>query len=161
MAQSNRIACFDAMDRLTLILDNLSALGGRKLAALGLTFLLVVGLVSAVAYYLSRPNFELLYAGLDREDVSRIGAALKSSGVAFDVNPEGNAVSVPYGQTSQARMLLADPVAGIDGDAGDRKNLLRLRACHQSPSERACESASRQPRHLMPFETVPAISSAA
>lgn len=106
------------MDRLTLILDNLSALGKRKLAALGLTFLLVVGLVSAVAYYLSRPNFELLYAGLDREDVSRIGAALKSSGVAFDVNPEGNAVSVPYGQTSQARMLLAERGLPQSANAG-------------------------------------------
>jgi len=96
------------MDRLTLLFDNLKALGGRKLAALGLTFALVVGVVSVAAYYLSRPNFETLYAGLDREDVSRIGAALKAAGVAFDVNPEGNAVSVPYGQTAQARMLLAE-----------------------------------------------------
>ncbi|CAJ0879270.1 Flagellar M-ring protein [freshwater sediment metagenome] len=106
------------MDRLTLILDNLSSLGKRKLAALGLTFALVVGLVSAVGYYLSRPNFEVLYAGLDREDVSRIGAALKSSGVTFDVNPEGNAVSVPYGQTSQARMLLAERGLPQSANAG-------------------------------------------
>ncbi|MGE5370141.1 MAG: flagellar M-ring protein FliF, partial [Chloroflexota bacterium] len=106
------------MDRLTLILDNLSSLGKRKLAALGLTFALVAGLVSAVGYYLSRPNFEVLYAGLDREDVSRIGAALKSSGVTFDVNPEGNAVSVPYGQTSQARMLLAERGLPQSANAG-------------------------------------------
>ncbi|MGJ0509986.1 MAG: flagellar basal-body MS-ring/collar protein FliF [Methylocystis sp.] len=106
------------MDRLTLILDNLNALGKRKLAALTLTFALVVGLVSAAGYYLSRPNFEVLYAGLDREDVSRIGAALKSSGVAFDVNPEGNAISVPYGQTSQARMLLAERGLPQSANAG-------------------------------------------
>ncbi len=76
------------------------------------------GLVSAVGYYLSRPNFEVLYAGLDREDVSRIGAALKSSGVTFDVNPEGNAVSVPYGQTAQARMLLAERGLPQSANAG-------------------------------------------
>lgn len=106
------------MDRFTLILDNLAALGKRKLMALALTFALVVGLVSAAAYYLSRPNFEVLYAGLDREDVSRIGSALKSSGISFDVNPEGNAISVPYGQTSQARMLLAERGLPQSANAG-------------------------------------------
>ncbi|WBK01786.1 flagellar basal-body MS-ring/collar protein FliF [Methylocystis parvus] len=106
------------MDRLTLLLDNLKALGARKLMALGLIFALVVGLVSVAAYYLSRPNFETLYAGLDREDVSRIGAALKSSGISFDVNPEGNAVSVPYGQTAPARMLLAERGLPQSANAG-------------------------------------------
>lgn len=106
------------MDRITLLLDNLKALGGRKLAALGLTFVLVVGIVSAAGYYLSRPNFEVLYAGLDREDVSRIGSALKSSGIVFDVNPEGNTVSVPYGQTAQARMLLAERGLPQSANAG-------------------------------------------
>jgi flagellar M-ring protein FliF len=95
-------------DRLTQIWANFSALGKRKLIALGMTLFLVLGLVSASAYLLSRPSFEVLYAGLDREDVSRIGAVLKASGIPFDVNPEGNAVSVSYGQTAQARMLLAE-----------------------------------------------------
>lgn len=106
------------MDRITLLIDNLKALGARKLAALGLTFALVVGVVSVAAFYLSRPAFETLYAGLDREDVSRIGAALKSSGIPFDVNPEGNAVSVPYGQTAQARMLLAERGLPQSANAG-------------------------------------------
>lgn len=106
------------MDRITPLLDNLKALGGRKLAALALIFALVVGVVSVAAYYLSRPDFEVLYAGLDREDVSRIGAALKSAGVTFDVNPEGNAVSVPYGQTAQARMLLAERGLPQSANAG-------------------------------------------
>jgi flagellar M-ring protein FliF len=106
------------MDRITLLLDNLKALGGKKLAALGLIFALVVGVVSVAAYYLSRPNFEIVYAGLDREDVSRIGSVLKSSGIGFDVNPEGNAVSVPYGQTAQARMLLAEHGLPQSANAG-------------------------------------------
>lgn len=106
------------MDRINLLLDNLKSLGARKLSALALTFALVVGLVSIAAYYLSRPSFEVLYAGLDREDVSRIGAALKSTGVTFDINPEGNAVSVPYGQTAQARMLLAERGLPQSANAG-------------------------------------------
>jgi flagellar M-ring protein FliF len=106
------------MNRLNALFENLMALGARKLAALGLTFTLVVAVVSVAAYYLSRPNFETLYAGLDREDVSRIGAALKSSGVPFDVNPEGSVVSVPYGQTAQARMLLAERGLPQSANAG-------------------------------------------
>lgn len=96
------------MDRLTLLWENLMSLGAKKLSALGLTFVLVFALVGLGGYYLSRPAFETLYAGLDREDVSRIGATLKAAGISFDINPEGNAVSVHYGQTAQARMLLAE-----------------------------------------------------
>ncbi len=106
------------MDRITLVFENLKSLGGRKLAALGLIFTLVVALISVSAYYLSRPTFEVLYAGLDREDVSRIGAALKTAGIAFDVNPEGNAVSVSYGQTAQARMMLAERGLPQSANAG-------------------------------------------
>ena len=71
----------------------------------GITVFAAVGLGS---YYLSRPDFETLYVGLNAQDVSRIGAALKEAGIAFDVNAQGNAVSVRRGQTAQARMLLAE-----------------------------------------------------
>ncbi|MCX7899513.1 MAG: flagellar basal-body MS-ring/collar protein FliF [Methylocystis sp.] len=106
------------MDRLTLLLNNLKSLGARKLAALAFAFVLVVALVSVAAYYLSRPTFETLYAGLDREDVSRIGAVLKATGIPFDINPEGTAVSVPYGQSPQARMLLAERGLPQSANAG-------------------------------------------
>lgn len=96
------------MEQLKRLHENLLALGARKLAALGLTFLAVVALVSIGGVYLSRPDFEVLYSGLDREDVSRIGAALKENGIGFDINRDSNAVSVHYGQTAQARMLLAE-----------------------------------------------------
>lgn len=106
------------MDRLNQLRDNLLALGARKLAALAMIFVLVLAVTGVGAFYLSRPNFEVLYAGLDREDVSRIGAALKSSGIAFDINPEGNAVSVHYGQTAQARMMLAERGLPQSANAG-------------------------------------------
>ena len=106
------------MDRLNQFLGNLRALGSRKLLALGMIVVLVTSIVSVAAYYLSRPNFETLYAGLDREDIGRIGAALRASGIPFDVNPEGNAVSVPFGQTAQARMMLAERGLPQSANAG-------------------------------------------
>ncbi|MBZ6078571.1 flagellar basal-body MS-ring/collar protein FliF [Microvirga puerhi] len=87
---------------------NILELGARRLAALGLIGLVVFLGVGIGAYYLSRPAQEALYVGLEREDVSRIGAALKDAGIPFDVSADGTAVMVRYGNTAQARMLLAE-----------------------------------------------------
>ena len=59
-------------------------------------------------YYLSRPTMETLYSGLDRDDISAIGAALREAGVPFDVNAESTVVLTPAGQAAAARMILAE-----------------------------------------------------
>ena len=68
--------------------------------------------------YLSRPQMDVLYSGLDREDVTRIGAALNEAGIQFDVNADGTAVLVSYGQTAAARMLLAEKGLPQSANAG-------------------------------------------
>ena len=90
------------------LLTNLTALGPRRLGALGLVGLLVVALVGLGSYYLSRPDMETLYSGLDRTDVTRIGAALTEAGIPFDVDSKGDAILTPFSQTAPARMLLAE-----------------------------------------------------
>jgi len=87
---------------------NLGGLGARRLIALGLVGLFVFLLVGVAGYVLSRPQREVLYAGLDPQDVSRIGAALEEVGVPFDVSVDGTAVLVDYGETAKARMMLAE-----------------------------------------------------
>lgn len=88
--------------------NNIVALGGRRIAALGLIGLVVFLSVGLGAYYLSRPAQEPLYTGLSREDVGRIGSVLKDANIPFDVSADGAAVLVAYGHTAQARMLLAE-----------------------------------------------------
>ncbi|AWN37617.1 flagellar basal-body MS-ring/collar protein FliF [Methylobacterium radiodurans] len=88
--------------------SNIIELGARRLIALGLVGLLVFVGVGLGAYYLSRPAQEPLYTGLSREDVGRIGGVLKDNGIPFDVSADGTAVMVAYGNTAQARMLLAE-----------------------------------------------------
>lgn len=83
-------------------------LGGRRLAALAIVGLAVLAFVGLGTFYLSRPANEILYTGLDAQDISRVGAALTEAGIPFDVNTEGTAVMVRYGQTAKARMLLAE-----------------------------------------------------
>lgn len=88
--------------------NGLLQLGSRRLAALALIGVTVIASVGFSAYYLSRPNFEVMYTGLDSQDVSRAGLALAEAGIPFDVNAEGTAIMVQYGQTARARMLLAE-----------------------------------------------------
>ncbi|NDV85739.1 flagellar M-ring protein FliF [Aurantimonas aggregata] len=90
------------------LLANLGALGPKKLGALGLIGVLVVALVGLGSYFLSRPDMETLYSGLDRTDVTRIGAALTEAAIPFDVNMTGDAILTPFSQTAPARMLLAE-----------------------------------------------------
>ena len=105
-------------EQLERLWSNLLSLGARRLAALGLVGLAVFAAVGFGSYYLSRPEYETLYAGLNSQDVSRIGAALKEAGVPFDVNAEGTKVMVRSEQTSQARMLLAEKGLPSSANAG-------------------------------------------
>ena len=94
--------------QLDMLLGNLRQLGARRLVALGFIGLAVLASIGLGAYYLSRPTSETLYANLSREDVTRIGGALKDTGISFDVNADGTAVLVAPADTARARMLLAE-----------------------------------------------------
>ena len=108
----------NAMDQLGRLWANLLGLGGRKLGALAAVGVAVFALVGVGGYYLSRPAVETLYSGLDRGDVASIGAALHDADIPFDVSPDGTAVAVRYGQTAQARMLLAERGLPHSGNSG-------------------------------------------
>ncbi len=108
----------NGLEQLERLWRSFAALGGRRLAALGIIGLTVFSAVGLGSYYLSRPEFETLYTGLNPQDVSRIGAALKEAGIAFDVNSEGTKVMVRAQQTAQARMLLAEKGLPSSANAG-------------------------------------------
>ena len=100
------------------ILDNLQAMGARRLAILaaaGMTVLTVIGVASV---YLNRPAYETLYVGLERSDVNQMGVVLGEAGIPFDVSSDGASVLVPAGRTSQARMLLAEKGLPTSTNAG-------------------------------------------
>lgn len=97
---------------------SLQELGARRLMILGLVGLTVFLTIGLSAYYLSRPQLTVLYSGLEREDVTRIGSALTEAGVEFDVNTAGNAVMVAHSQTARARMLLAEKGLPYSANAG-------------------------------------------
>jgi flagellar M-ring protein FliF len=95
------------MQFLRILVSSLARLGARRLVLLALIGSSVVAMLGISAYTLNRPVREVLYSGLDAEDVNRIGVALTEVGIQFDVSVAGNAVLVDYGKTAQARMILA------------------------------------------------------
>ncbi|MCC7251468.1 flagellar basal-body MS-ring/collar protein FliF [Hyphomicrobium sp.] len=106
------------IEQLDRLWSNLLALGTKRLAALGLVGLAVFLSVGLGSFYLSRSDYDTLYAGLNAQDVSRIGAVLKDAGIAFDVNAEGTKVMVRREETAQARMLLAEKGLPSSSNAG-------------------------------------------
>src|ERR1700733_15637602 len=109
----------NALAQAKRLLENLLALGGRRLAALGLVGIAVFAATGFAGYYLSPPTTEPLYSGLDRDDVVGIGAALKEAGIPFDVSADGATVLVAVGQTAQARMTLAEKGLPHSGSVGN------------------------------------------
>jgi flagellar M-ring protein FliF len=109
----------EALAQAKRVLANLIALGPRRLAALAIIGVSVFALVGFAGYYLSRPTMEILYSGLDREDVIGIGSALREAGIPFDVSSDGATVLVAVGQTSQARMTLAEKGLPHSGSVGN------------------------------------------
>lgn len=100
------------------LFSSVLGLGARRLSALALVGVTVFAVVALGAMYLSRADQEVLYAGLDRGDVSEIGAALNEAGVSFDVNSAGDTVLVKFGQAGKARMLLAEKGLPNSSSAG-------------------------------------------
>jgi flagellar M-ring protein FliF len=100
------------------LLKSLLDLGPKRLSALAIIGVTIFTVVILGGLYLSRPQMDVLYSGLDRDDVTRIGAALNEAGIKFDVNADGTAVLVSYGQTGAARMLLAEKGLPQSANAG-------------------------------------------
>src|SRR4051812_48226119 len=97
---------------------DLLELGARRLIALAFVGVTVFAGVGLGAYFLSRPELEVLYTGLSRDDINRMGAALRDADIKFDVNSAGDAISVRRGQTVQARVMLAEKGLPNSSNAG-------------------------------------------
>jgi flagellar M-ring protein FliF len=108
-----------ALEQAKRVWENLLRLGTRRLIGLGVTGLAIFLITGLAGYYLSRPTEELLYSGLDRDDVSRIASALKEANIDFDVSSDSSSVYVHYGETAQARMLLAEKGLPNSPNAGN------------------------------------------
>jgi flagellar M-ring protein FliF len=98
---------------------NLIKLGTRRLIALGATGVAVFAIMAFAGYYLSRPSYEVLYTGLDRQDTGQIASVLRDADIGFDLSPDGTTVMVSYGDTAKARVVLAEKGLPNSPNTGD------------------------------------------
>ena len=90
------------------LIRNFAALGTLRLVTLGISAVVLVGLLFAAGHYANKPEFTTLYANLDRQDVTAMGDALAREGIKFDVSADGTNVLVPPANVARARTMLAE-----------------------------------------------------
>ncbi|RUO98719.1 flagellar basal-body MS-ring/collar protein FliF [Hyphomicrobium sp.] len=98
----------DWRNQLENLYRSILGLGRRRLTALGIAGVFVFALITIGSYFASRSSYETLYVGLTPPDISRIGTALSEAGIPFEASIDGTKLSVPVGETEQARALLAE-----------------------------------------------------
>jgi flagellar M-ring protein FliF len=101
-----------------MLIANLRDIGPRRLAIMGGVAALVIAVITVGSIWLNRPAYETLYVGLERQDVNQIGMVLGEAGIDFDVASDGTTVLVGAGNTSKARMLLAEKGLPTSANAG-------------------------------------------
>jgi len=100
------------------LLENLQALGTRRLIVLGsVGALIVIGIVAA-SIMMSQSSMTVLYSKLSPAETSRVGQALKEIGIDFDVQDDGGAVLVSPKDARKARMALAERGLPTNSSAG-------------------------------------------
>lgn len=108
-----------ALEQAERLWANLLKLGKKRLIALGVTGAAVFAFTALAGYYLSRPTYEVLYAGLDRQDTGQIASVLRDANIGFDISPDGSTVMVRYGDTAKARVVLAEKGLPNNPNTGD------------------------------------------
>ena len=63
--------------------------------------------VASMVWYAGRPDYRVLYSGLDGKDVQQVAQELGAAGISFEMTADGTGVQVPVESLDKARMELA------------------------------------------------------
>ena len=98
--------------------DFVGRLAPRQRATLAAVVVGGVALLTAVGYWASRPDYALLFGGLEAPSAAAVVERLQSEGVAYDLRDGGTAVFVPRGDVHELRLRFAAEGLVSDGLAG-------------------------------------------
>ena len=68
---------------------------------------MIAAVVLGMYWYASRPDWKMLYTGLDGKDVQQVTQELGAAGIPFQMTPDGSSVQVPSEVMDKARMEVA------------------------------------------------------
>ena len=100
------------------LLNNLMALGPRRLMILGgVAAAVMLSMLFGISAITS-PNYQPLYRNLSAATSASIESTLTASGFNAVMSDDGTSVSVPASDMARARMVLAETGIPIEGDPG-------------------------------------------
>ena len=68
---------------------------------------MVLAIIAAMVWWAGRPDYRVLYSGLDGKDVQQVAQELGAAGIPFEMTPDGTGVQVPAESLDKARMEVA------------------------------------------------------
>ena len=74
---------------------------------MGVSALLVAAVCAGMMWYAARPDWRILFAGLDAKDTQQIAQELSAAGIAFQMTQDNTGVEVSADQLDKARMEVA------------------------------------------------------
>ena len=83
------------------------ALGVGRRRSLSAGMVLVVLSALGLAWYMGRPDWRVLFSGLEGRDVAQVSQELGAAGIPFQMTADGGGVEVPAELMDKARMEVA------------------------------------------------------
>jgi flagellar M-ring protein FliF len=95
-----------------------SSFSAGQLATIGVTFVLVVGLIVGSAWWLNAPTYTLLFSDLDAESAGQMVTRLKTLKVKYQLDEGGRAIRVPSDRVDELRLELTAQGMPASGRVG-------------------------------------------
>jgi flagellar M-ring protein FliF len=85
----------------------LQAMPPKKRTWLGVGGLMLAAVIAALSWYANRPDWRVLYTGLEARDAATVTQELGAAGIAFRTNGDQSGIEVPSDLLDKARMEVA------------------------------------------------------
>jgi flagellar M-ring protein FliF len=96
----------------------LASFSTSQLVTLGLTFVLVVGIIVGSTWFIQKPSYTLLFADMDAESAGQVVTRLKSMKVDYQLDEGGGAIRVPANRVDELRLELTSQGLPSSGRIG-------------------------------------------
>jgi flagellar M-ring protein FliF len=96
-----------ALATLSILRQRFEALPAGKKSWLIASLLFLVAACSAMAWYAERPDWRVLFSGLEGKDVQQVTQELAAAGIPYQMTVDGSGVQVPAESLDKARMEIA------------------------------------------------------
>lgn len=87
--------------------ERLTTLPPGKRNALIASVAVVLAVCSGIAWYVGRPDWKVLFSGLDSKDIQQVSGELAAAGIKYQTTADGSGIEVPAELVDKARMEVA------------------------------------------------------